>query len=214
MCGRAFPRRPPPIHPTAYSGQRVQGPSERASSLSPPSESQRRCPGPAARLPRITGHRPPSLPAGPAPRTSALEADPDPGPRLRHRGLRAPAHKSGWTGLVEWVLLAGSAQALASDITSAAPRTTGPSRMPTGAAHSLGPLVVLPCACPRRSSRICLLRIVSTCNQLASDCKQRASPKPWLDRRPSPSVYWSRRKAVPSHRPPAASTTGWASASD
>ncbi len=72
MCGRAFPRRPPPIHPTAYSGQRVQRPSERASSLGPPSESQRRYPGPVARLPRITGHRPPSLPAGPAPQTSAL----------------------------------------------------------------------------------------------------------------------------------------------
>jgi hypothetical protein len=60
------------LRPTTYSGQRVQRPSERASSLSPPSESQRRYPGPVARLPRITGHRPPSLPAGPAPRTSAL----------------------------------------------------------------------------------------------------------------------------------------------
>jgi hypothetical protein len=60
------------LRPTTYSGQRVQRPSERASSLSPPSESQRRYPGPVARLPRITGNRPPSLPAGPAPRTSAL----------------------------------------------------------------------------------------------------------------------------------------------
>jgi hypothetical protein len=56
---------------TAYSSQHrdVRRPSERASSLSPPSESQRRYPGP---VPRITGQRPPSLPAGPAPRTSAL----------------------------------------------------------------------------------------------------------------------------------------------
>jgi hypothetical protein len=36
------------------------------------SESQRRYQGPVAWLPRITGLRPPSLPAGPAPRTSAL----------------------------------------------------------------------------------------------------------------------------------------------
>jgi hypothetical protein len=62
--------------PTAYSGQRVQRPSERASSLGPTSESQRLYPGPTARLPRarITGFRPP-------------------GQSLRYRGLRAPAHK-------------------------------------------------------------------------------------------------------------------------
>jgi hypothetical protein len=105
-----------------------------------------------------------------------------PGPQL-------PFAWSGWTGLVERVLLAGSARALARDITPAralsrditrvAPPTTGPSRTPTGAARSLGTLVVLPCTCPRRSSRICLLRIASSCNQLASDCKQRASPEPW-----------------------------------
>ncbi len=57
--------------PPRASASNVQA-SEPRSSLSPPSESQRRYPGPVARLPRITGHRPPSLPAGPAPRTSAL----------------------------------------------------------------------------------------------------------------------------------------------
>ena len=96
LCGRAFPRS------TASSGQRVQRPSGRASSLGPPSESQRRYPGPVARLPSITGHRPPPLPARPAPRTSALHRAAGsargrsrPRPAPPPQGLRAPAHKSG-----------------------------------------------------------------------------------------------------------------------
>ena len=90
------------LRPTASSSQRVQRPIERASSLGPPSESQRRYPGPVARLPSITGHRPRHSQPGPrpgrAPSTAPPgppEADRDLGPRLRHSGLRAPAHESG-----------------------------------------------------------------------------------------------------------------------
>jgi hypothetical protein len=85
--------------PTAYSGQRVQCPSERASSLSPPSESQRRYPGPAARLSRIPGWsrlhyqpaRAPDAPPGPP------EADP-PRRRVRPRPIPTQARASATGG--------------------------------------------------------------------------------------------------------------------
>jgi hypothetical protein len=60
-------------------------------------------PGPAAKLPRVIGLRPPSPLPGPRPaRASSTaqsgppepEADPDPGPRLLHRGLPALANKT------------------------------------------------------------------------------------------------------------------------
>jgi hypothetical protein len=87
------------LRPTAYSGQRVQRPSERASRFRPPSESQRtRVPSPGcpaspafSRLHYQPGPGPgrasSTAPPGPP------EVDPDQGPRLRHTGLRAPAHK-------------------------------------------------------------------------------------------------------------------------
>jgi hypothetical protein len=57
--------------------------------------------GPFARLPRVTGLRPHSPPAGPAlgqalsiALSGPPRAEPDQGPRLRHRGLLALAHKA------------------------------------------------------------------------------------------------------------------------
>ncbi len=56
--------------------------------------------GPSPDFPHVLGREPPSSPPGPVPgqasstaHPSPPGADPDPGPRLRHRGLRALAHK-------------------------------------------------------------------------------------------------------------------------
>ena len=89
--------------PTRFSGQRHQRPSKRAPRYGPASESQRtRDPSPARGCPASPGSG--RLPYQPGPRPGRASstappgphgANPDPGPRLRHRGLRAPAHKSG-----------------------------------------------------------------------------------------------------------------------
>jgi hypothetical protein len=85
--------------PTQASASNVQASEPRASARRPSPSSGTRVPPPGCpaspfsgrlhyQLSPRPGRAPSTAPPGPP------EADPDPGPRLRHRGLRAPAHKT------------------------------------------------------------------------------------------------------------------------
>jgi hypothetical protein len=77
-------------------------------------------------------------------------------------GLQRPFTGSCWTGWVKRDIHAGFSRARARDIARVAPRTAGPDRTLTGAARSLGPPTVLPCACSRRNRS----RLASRCERV------------------------------------------------
>ena len=84
--------------PTRASASNVQASEPRASARRPSPSAGTRVPSPGCPASPATGrlHYQPGPRPGRASSTAPPgppEADPDPGPRLRHRGLRAPAHK-------------------------------------------------------------------------------------------------------------------------
>ncbi len=90
--------------PTRASASNVQASEPRASARRPSPSAGTRVPSPGCPASPATGrfHYQPGPRAGRAPSTAPPgppEADPDPGPRLCHRGLRALAHK--WNGCMD-----------------------------------------------------------------------------------------------------------------
>jgi hypothetical protein len=120
-------------------------------------------------------------------------------PKTRPR----PPLRSGWgytvwldsdrTDRVERVLLAGSARARARHIARAAPRKTGPNRVPPppwAPAADASPVRM-----PQRTRSLCSLRDASASNQLVSDCRRQ--PTPWQPGADSSEPVLLRADAAP-----------------